>query len=79
MVTLPGMESNGFLGGADFLAWIVLALGGAMAAGSIAALVRPPEKRKEGDLEAAPVARSIAMAVLGSLASIWAIATLLVG
>lgn len=73
------MESNGFLGGADFLAWIVLALGGAMAAGSIAALVRPPEKRKDGDLEAAPVARSIAMAVLGSLASIWAIATLLVG
>lgn len=73
------MESNGFLGGADFLAWIVLALGGAMAAGSIAALVRPPEKRKEGDLEAAPIARSIAMAVLGSLAAIWAIATLLVG
>jgi hypothetical protein len=73
------MDDSGLLGGPEFLALIVLALGGAMAAGNIAALVRPPEKRKEGDLESAPVARSIAMAVLGSLAAIWALATLLVG
>jgi len=71
------MEGSGFLGGADLLAWMVLALGGAMAAGSIMALVRPPEKPKEGDLPSAPVGRSIAMALLGSVAALWAIASLL--
>lgn len=71
------MDGSGLLGGADFLAWMVLALGGAMAAGSLMALVRPPAGRKEGDLEQAPVARSIAMAVLGGLAAVWALATLL--
>lgn len=70
------MEGSGVLGGADFLAWMVLALGGAMAAGSIMALVRPPEKPKEGDLTSAPVGRSIAFAVLGSVAALWAVATL---
>jgi hypothetical protein len=68
---------SGLLGGADFLAWIVLALGGAMAVGSILALVRPPEQTKEGELERAPFGRSVAMAALGSLAAIWALATLL--
>ena len=40
-------SGSGLLGGADFLAWIVLALGGAMAVGSVMALIRPPEKAKE--------------------------------
>jgi len=70
-------SGSGLLGGADFLAWIVLALGGAMAVGSVMALVRPPEQAKEGDLERAPLARSVAMAVLGGLAALWALATLL--
>lgn len=74
-----GMEGSGLLGGPDFLAYLVLALGGAMAAGSVMALVRPPENRKEGDLESAPVARSVFMAVLGGLAALWAIATLIAG
>jgi len=73
------MEGSGLLGGPDFLAYLVLALGGAMAAGSVMALVRPPENRKEGDLESAPVARSVFMAVLGGLAALWAVATLIAG
>jgi hypothetical protein len=72
------MDNSGLLGGADFLAYIVLALGGAMAVGSIAAIVRPPESTKDGDLQRAPLARSVTMAVLGSLAAIWALATLIV-
>jgi hypothetical protein len=71
-------ESTAFLG-EDLLAWLVLALGGAMAAGSVMALVRPPERPKDGDLAQAPVGRSIVMAVVGGVAAIWALASLLTG
>jgi hypothetical protein len=72
------MEGN-FLGGAEILAWLVLAIGGAMAVGSIMAVVRPPEKRKEGDLQAAPIGRSVAFAAVGLVAALWALATLITG
>lgn len=63
--------------GQDLLAYLVLALGGAMAVGSIAALVRPPEgARREGDLEQAPLGRSLLYAGIGIVAAIWAIASL---
>ncbi len=64
------------LGGPDLLAYLVLALGGAMAAGSILALVRPPEHHKEGDLDQAPLARSVAFAAVGILAAVWALGSL---
>ena len=48
------------LGGPEILAYLVMALGGAMAVGSLAAVVRPPERRKEGDLQQAPFGRSVA-------------------
>jgi hypothetical protein len=67
------------LGGPDILAYLVLALGGAMAIGSILALVRPPEARREGDLEQAPLARSIAFAAVGVIAAVWALGSLLTG
>lgn len=63
--------------GEDLLAYLVLAIGGAMAVGSIVAIVRPPEEVREGDLEAAPVGRSIAFAVIGAIGAIWALASLL--
>lgn len=63
--------------GEDLLAYLVLAIGGAMAVGSIVAIVRPPEEVREGDLEAAPVGRSIAFAVVGAIGAIWALASLL--
>jgi hypothetical protein len=65
--------------GEDLLAWLVLAIGGAMTVGSILAVVRPPERVRHGDLEAAPVGRSIAFAVVGAIGAIWALASLLSG
>ena len=66
--------------GEDLLIWLVLALGGAMAAGNLLALVRPPEaKRDDADLERAPVARSIVFIVVGVMAAVWALASLVSG
>ena len=66
--------------GDDLLAWLVLALGGALFAGNLLAVVRPPEgQREEGDLERAPVARSLLFAGLGLIAAVWALATLVGG
>ena len=65
--------------GEDLLAYLVLAIGAAMAAGSIAALVRPPAQRDAGDLEQAPVARSLVFAAVGLVGAIWALASLLTG
>jgi hypothetical protein len=65
------------LGGPDLLLLLVLALGGALVVGNVLALVRPPERPREGELTRAPVARSIGMAVLGAVAAVWALATLL--
>ena len=62
--------------GQDLLAYLVLAIGGAMAVGSIAALVRPPARTSEGDLEQAPVARSLVFAAVGLIGAIWALASL---
>ena len=65
--------------GEDLLPLMVLALGAAMVFGNVLALVRPPQERKEGELERAPRGRSLGMAALGLIASIWAIASLLTG
>jgi hypothetical protein len=65
-----------FLGN-DLLAWLLLALGGALVVGNGLALVRPPERSRTGDLDRAPVRRSVIMIVIGAVATIWALATLL--
>lgn len=65
--------------GEDLLAYIVLAIGGAMAVGSLLALVRPPDLRNEGDLERAPVVRSLVFAAIGLVGAVWALASLLQG
>ncbi|MEY2571333.1 MAG: hypothetical protein QOE63_1683 [Acidimicrobiaceae bacterium] len=65
--------------GEDLLAYLVLALGGALAVGNVLALVRPPDDRQEGELARAPVGRTVLMAVLGGVAALWALASLLVG
>jgi hypothetical protein len=64
------------LGGADLLAWLTLALGGALVAGNTAALMRPRSTTKEGELDRAPVARSVLQIVIGLVAAIWALASL---
>ena len=64
--------------GEDLLAWLVLAFGGAMFVGNVAAVFRPREvPREEGELTRAPRVRSVAMAMLGLAAAVWAIITLL--
>lgn len=63
--------------GDQLLPSLVLALGAAMFVGNGLALVRPPEDRRHGELERAPVARSVTMAAVGLVAAIWALASLL--
>jgi len=65
--------------GEDLLAYLVLAIGGAMAVGSLLALVRPPASRGEGDLERAPLGRSLAFAAVGLVGALWALGSLVKG
>lgn len=62
--------------GDDLLIWLVLALGGALFAGNLMALVKPPPP-KEGDLAEAPVGRSVLMGLIGLVAAVWALASLI--
>ncbi len=64
--------------GDNLLVYLVLAFGGAMAVGNVLAIVKPPQRPKStGDLDHAPVARSVVFAVIGALAALWALASLL--
>jgi hypothetical protein len=66
--------------GEDLLAWLVLALGGALFVGNVMALVRPPDvQRDDSHLARAPVARSLVMALVGFVAAVWALGSLIVG
>ena len=66
--------------GEDLLAWLVLAFGGAMAVGNVLALVRPPQKRR-GSTEVVkpPVVRTVTFALIGAVAAVWALASLVGG
>ena len=65
--------------GEDLLPLLVLALGAAMVVGNGLALLRPPPTPKEGELERAPMGRSLVMVGVGFLAGVWALASLLTG
>ena len=81
------------LGGPEIITFLLLALGGALAVGNIAALINPdgPRKRRTGrpdippppgalDEPATPkVGRSVVMIVVGLVIVIWAIASLIGG
>jgi len=60
----------------DLLPLLVLALGGAMLVGPLAALVRPRHEVKEGELERPPLPRSLAFMAIGLVATVWAVASL---
>ena len=64
--------------GKDLIVWLLLALGGALFAGNVMAVVRPPTApRKEGDLEQAPRSRSLGMAAIGLVVTIAALGALI--
>ncbi|MSV79803.1 MAG: hypothetical protein F2681_02950 [Actinobacteria bacterium] len=64
--------------GKNLIVWLLLALGGALFAGNVMALVRPPNApRKDGDLEMAPRRRSMMMAALGLVVAIAAVGALI--
>jgi hypothetical protein len=66
--------------GEDLLAYLVLAIGGALAVGNVLAIVRPPDARRDDDdLERAPLGRTLGMAALGAAAALWAAASLIAG
>jgi hypothetical protein len=65
--------------GDDLLVYLVLAMGAALVAGNVAAILRPPQRapRRADELERAPVARSLVMAGVGLVAALWALVSLL--
>ncbi len=63
--------------GEDLLPLLTLAIGGGLAVGTIAALIRPREEQRDGELERPPLGRSLVQITIGVLVSIWAIASLL--
>jgi hypothetical protein len=66
--------------GQDLLAYLVLALGGALLVGNVAAIVRPPARpQDEQALERAPLTRTVVMALIGLVAAVWALASLIAG
>ncbi len=66
--------------GENLITWLVLALGGALAVGNVAAIVRPPARKADDvDLDRAPVVRTVVMAVVGAVAALWALASLVSG
>ncbi len=73
------LADSTFLLGDDLLPLLVLAFGAAMAVGSALALVRPPAKHEDGELARPPLGRSVVMIVVGSIAALWALASLLAG
>ena len=78
VLTLLAASDTGAFLGDDLLPYLVLAMGGALLAGNVAAIVKPPaERRGDDDLQQAPIGRSIAMAALGGIAALWALASLL--
>ena len=64
--------------GKNLLAYLIMPLAGALATGNILALIKPPPaNRAEGDLEQAPVWRSVLMITIGLVAFLWSLASLI--
>ncbi len=63
--------------GEDLLGWLLLALGAAMFIGNGLAILRPPANKENTDLKKAPIARSLIFMLLGLIASVAALGTLI--
>lgn len=74
LMTAQQDDAQLFLG-EDFLPWMVLAFGAALVVGPLLAWFRPP---KDGPADARPPAgRTAAMVVIGGVAAVWGLASLL--
>jgi len=66
--------------GDDLLAWLLLAVGGALAVANIAAVVRPPREDPRDPSsprrDPAPLGRAVPFVLLGLLVAAWALASL---
>ena len=66
--------------GKDFLPWMVLAFGAALGIGPLLALLRPPPDAaagEGGEPQRPPLARTAVMIVIGAVAALWGLASLL--
>ena len=83
-------ENGRVLGGPEIITFLLLALGGALAVGNIAALINPEGPRQRRDAIPPPpgapddaakpkVGRSVVMIVVGLVIVVWAIASLIGG
>tara|TARA_B100000686_G_C16384198_1_gene759080 strand:- start:442 stop:645 length:204 start_codon:yes stop_codon:yes gene_type:complete len=63
--------------GENFIEWMLLAFGGAMAVGNLAALIRPPKALQHDNLSKAPLWRSLSYVIVGVVVVIWALAGLI--
>lgn len=65
--------------GDNLIVLLMLALGGALAVGNFMALVRPREDVDEDELERPPLGRAVVMIVIGLVATVWALVSLIAG
>ncbi len=63
--------------GDDFLAYLTLAIGGALVVGNALALLRPRTDGPDGEVIKAPFGRSMIQITIGGVAAVWALATIL--
>ncbi len=63
--------------GDNLLVLLLLALGGALLAGNLLAVIRPRPNERDGELAQAPVRRSLVMAAIGLIICLWALASLI--
>ncbi|MGF1598801.1 MAG: hypothetical protein ACFCVK_18045 [Acidimicrobiales bacterium] len=62
--------------GDNFLAYLTLAIGAALVVGNGLALLKPQPADGDGEPVRAPLGRSLVQIVVGGLAAVWALATI---
>ena len=65
--------------GDDLIPYLVLALGGALLVGNVGAMLRPRRPTDGTAPVRAPARRAVPLALVGLVAAIWALATLMAG
>ncbi len=72
---LPSILGEGLLGD-DLLLFLVMAMGAALFLGNVLALIKPPPRPKEGELARAPKGRTLLMALIGFVALMWSLGSI---